>query len=75
MKALTNKELTYFCSQMALILKSGISSTEGLSLMLEDYGLLTFTSSPETKGAHRISVTLNTADGRSFSASMDYEFN
>lgn len=36
MKALTNKELTYFCSQMALILKSGISSTEGLSLMLED---------------------------------------
>lgn len=46
-----------------------------LSLMLEDYGLLTFTSSPETKGAHRISVTLNTADGRSFSASMDYEFN
>ena len=43
--------------------------------MLEDYGLLTFTASPETKGAHRISVTLNTADGRSFSASMDYEFN
>ena len=36
MKALTNKELTYFCSQMALILKSGISSTEGLALMLED---------------------------------------
>ena len=36
MKALTNKELTYFCSQMALILKSGISSVEGLSLMLED---------------------------------------
>lgn len=36
MKALTNKELTYFCSQMALILRSGISSVEGLSLMLED---------------------------------------
>lgn len=46
-----------------------------LSLMLEDYGLLTFTASPETKGAHRISVTLNAADGRRFSASMDYEFN
>lgn len=47
MKALTNKELSYFCSQMALILKSGISSVEGLSLMLEDtpqgegYDLLT----------------------------------
>lgn len=35
MKALTNMELTSFCSQLALILKSGISSVEGLSLMLE----------------------------------------
>lgn len=36
MKALSNKELTTFCGQMALILRSGISSTEGLSIMLED---------------------------------------
>lgn len=36
MKALSNNELTTFCSQMALILRSGISSTEGLSIMLED---------------------------------------
>ena len=36
MKVLSNKELSTFCSQMALILRSGISSTEGLSIMLED---------------------------------------
>ena len=36
MKALTNMELSSFCSQLALILKAGISSTEGLSLLLED---------------------------------------
>ena len=36
MKALSNNELSTFCSQMALILRSGISSTEGLSIMLED---------------------------------------
>lgn len=35
MKALTNVELVSFCSQLALILKSGISCVEGLSLMLE----------------------------------------
>lgn len=36
MKSLTNAELTTFCNQFALILQSGISSTEGLSIMLED---------------------------------------
>ena len=36
MKALTNRELTYFCSQLALILRSGISPAEGLSLMMDD---------------------------------------
>lgn len=36
MKRLSNMELATFCSQLALILKSGISSVEGLSLMLED---------------------------------------
>lgn len=36
MKALNNSELASFSSQMALILRSGISSVEGLSLILED---------------------------------------
>lgn len=33
---LSNKEAASFCSQMAMILKSGISSIEGVSIMLED---------------------------------------
>lgn len=33
---LSNTEAASFCSQMALILKSGISSVEGISIMLED---------------------------------------
>ena len=33
---LSNKEAASFCSQMAMILKSGISSIEGISIMLED---------------------------------------
>lgn len=36
MKALSNSELTTFCGQFALILRSGISSLEGLSIMIED---------------------------------------
>lgn len=36
MKALTNNELSVFCSQFALILRSGISSIEGLSILCED---------------------------------------
>lgn len=35
-KPLTNSETAAFCSQMAMILKSGISSGEGLILMSED---------------------------------------
>lgn len=35
-KPFSNTELSSFCGQMALILKSGISSVEGLELMLED---------------------------------------
>ena len=35
-KQLSNTELASFCSQMALILKSGISSIEGISIMLEE---------------------------------------
>ncbi|MBQ7360283.1 MAG: type II secretion system F family protein [Lachnospiraceae bacterium] len=33
---LTNSEVSSFCGQIALILKSGISSIEGISIMLED---------------------------------------
>lgn len=33
---LTNAEVASFCEQIALILKSGISSIEGISIMLED---------------------------------------
>lgn len=36
MKKLSNSELTTFCGQLALILRSGISSIEGLSIMIED---------------------------------------
>lgn len=36
MQAFNDLETAAFCDQMALILKSGISSTEGLSVMLED---------------------------------------
>ena len=37
-KPLKDNEIALFCEQMALILKTGISSKEGLSLMLEDTG-------------------------------------
>ena len=35
-KPLSNIETAAFCSQMAMILHSGISSVEGVSIMLED---------------------------------------
>ena len=35
-KPLSNVETAAFCSQMAMILRSGISSIEGVSIMLED---------------------------------------
>lgn len=44
MKPFSNTELSSFCGQMALILKAGISSMEGLQIMLEDA-----TSSEETE--------------------------
>ena len=40
-KPFTNAELSAFCGQLALLLQSGISSLEGLTVMLED------TSDPE----------------------------
>lgn len=36
MKPLSNMELSSFCGQVALILRSGISAAEGLTIMLED---------------------------------------
>lgn len=36
MKPFSNLELSSFCGQIALILRSGISSMEGLTIMLED---------------------------------------
>ncbi len=36
MKKLSNTDLSYFCGQMAMIIKSGISSIEGLHMMGED---------------------------------------
>jgi len=42
-KHLTNTELIYICRQLALILKSGISALEGVSILLED------AASPETR--------------------------
>lgn len=51
MKELTNTELASFCSQFALILRSGISSVEGLSLMLED--------TPEGEGRQIIESVLH----------------
>lgn len=37
-KQLTNQELTYFCEQFAIVLRSGISSLEGLHLLMDDSG-------------------------------------
>ncbi len=36
LKPLSNPELSAFCSQLSLILRSGISALEGISIMLED---------------------------------------
>lgn len=36
MQAFNNLETAAFCNQIALVLKSGISSTEGISIMLDD---------------------------------------
>ena len=36
MKMLTNLELSAFCSQLSMVLKAGISSAEGVGLLLQD---------------------------------------
>ena len=54
MKALSNTELTTFCSQFALILRSGISSLEGLSIMQED--------SPKGEGQELLSGMIRTME-------------
>lgn len=48
---LSNMEISSFCSQMAMILQSGISSFEGISMLLED------SSSPAEKNFFRKSMT------------------
>ena len=35
-KPFSNMEISAFCGQISLILKSGISSMEGITIMLED---------------------------------------
>ncbi|MEG0721614.1 MAG: type II secretion system F family protein, partial [Lachnospiraceae bacterium] len=53
-KPLSNLEIAAFCNQMALILKSGISSMEGISIMIEDAP-----SAEESKLLHMIEDTLS----------------
>ena len=36
MKTLSNSELSYFCGQMSMIIRAGISSIEGLYMMGDD---------------------------------------
>ena len=36
MKNLSNTELSYFCGQMSMIIRAGISSIEGLYMMADD---------------------------------------
>ena len=43
-KKLSSAELASFCSQMAAVLKAGISPGEGVAIMLED------TDSPQERG-------------------------
>ena len=50
---LSNAETSAFCSQMAMILRSGISSIEGISILLEDS-----TDSGETELLQQINQTL-----------------
>lgn len=55
-KLLSDNEAALFCEQMAMILKSGISSREGISLMLEDgspddKALLTFIADQMDSGS------------------------
>lgn len=35
-KPFSNMEISAFCGQIALVLKSGISSIEGITIMVED---------------------------------------
>lgn len=51
---LSNSELAAFCSQIAMVLSAGISTTEGISLMLEEAN-----ENGEKQLLERISSTLN----------------
>lgn len=64
MKALTNAELATFCGQLAMILRSGISSLEGLSIMVDD--------TPEGEGKKLLQDMLSSMEnGCSFYEAVD----
>jgi type IV pilus assembly protein PilC len=60
---LSNLEAAAFCSQMAMILRSGISSPEGISLLLED-------SSDESERRVLSSILVKIQQGGSFSEAL-----
>ena len=63
-----NPELSGFCSQMAMILHSGISPLEGITIMLEDS-----TSEQEKEILQRILDTLmETADQRMYAVKKEH---
>lgn len=62
-KLLSNKELSMFCDQIAMILNAGISPMEGVTIMLED--------ALSTEGKEILSVILEHCNrGESFHASV-----
>ncbi|MBR6451453.1 MAG: type II secretion system F family protein [Lachnospiraceae bacterium] len=62
-KLLTNRELSMFCDQIAMILNAGISPMEGVTIMLED--------ALSTEGKEILSVILEHCNqGESFHASV-----
>ena len=62
-KMLTNRELSSFCDQIAMILNAGISPVEGISIMLED---TTTTEGREILGK----IAEQVDDGQSFHTSI-----
>lgn len=63
-KKLSRTELSSFCNQMALILKSGISSIEGVSIMLEE-------SSDASEGAILQTISDTLLETGSFSRALE----
>jgi len=61
-QAFTNMETAAFCDQMALILKSGISSIEGINVMLDD------TENPEERAILQELLRVNEETGSFYQA-------